>query len=106
MREEFDKLTVQVDCALTERNASELSYLCPRSARVECGANLNEFLAGVRPDAAPAIVALSKAVHAATPLDSTIRRRPFLYGLEGDLHEADSKRIQQEDQNLLCPFNE
>jgi hypothetical protein len=49
-------------------------------------ATLDEFLARVRPGAAPTVVALDAAIRAAAPLDSTIRWRQLLYGLEGDFH--------------------
>lgn len=50
------------------------------------GSVLDEFLAGVRPDAAPTVIAIDAAVLAAAPLASTIRWRQLLYGLEGDFH--------------------
>jgi hypothetical protein len=47
---------------------------------------LDEFLAGVRPDAAPTVIAIDAAVRAAAPLDTTIRWHQLLYGLGEDFH--------------------
>lgn len=47
---------------------------------------LDDFLAQVRPDAALAVTAIDAAVRAAAPLDSIIRWRQLLYGLNGDFH--------------------
>lgn len=49
-------------------------------------ATLDEFLAGVRLDAASTIVTIDAAVRAAAPLGSIIRWRQLLYGLDGDYH--------------------
>lgn len=47
---------------------------------------LEEFLGQVRRDAAPAVTAIDAAVRAVAPLDSIIRWRQLLYGLDGDFH--------------------
>lgn len=51
---------------------------------------LAEFLAGVRPDAAPIVAALDAAIRAAAgaaaPLASAIKWRQLTYGVDGDFH--------------------
>jgi hypothetical protein len=46
----------------------------------------NAFLGGVRPDAAPVVVAIDAAVRAAAPLDSAVKWRQLVYALDGDFH--------------------
>lgn len=47
---------------------------------------LAEYLAGVRPDAAPIVIALDAAIHAAAPLQSAIKWRQLTYAVNGDFH--------------------
>lgn len=47
---------------------------------------LDVFLNGVRPDAAPVVVAIDAAIRAAAPLHSLVRWHQLLYGLDGDFH--------------------
>jgi hypothetical protein len=48
--------------------------------------SLDEFLAGVRPEAAPTVISRDAAVRGAAHLDSAIKWRQLLYGVQGDFH--------------------
>jgi hypothetical protein len=47
---------------------------------------LDTFLGGARPDAGPIVVEIDAAVRSVAPLDSAIKWRQLLYGLNGDFH--------------------
>lgn len=47
---------------------------------------LHTFVSGVRADAVPVVQAINEAVLEAAPLDSALKWRQLVYGLEGDFH--------------------